>query len=298
MPARTTAQPVSSSRRSGVLMHGGKPFDSQVAVVTGAGRGIARATALALAGQGAAVAPRSGDEIAEPARVIEADQGRALAVCVDITDAEAVRGAFARVTRELGEVDLLVNNAGRNTVFGPVGDVDPAQWWGDITTNLLGPVLCTAAVLPAMRRRSRGRVINVVSPVAGRANPNSSAYGCAKAALVIFTESVAAETAGTGVAVFGFAPGPIRTRLMQDLTADPLAMPYMGDMLRGLTYLPVDVPVRAILTLASGAVDALSGYYVDSRDDLAALRDRADELAADGLCKLRIQKPGIQKPAG
>ena len=180
-------------------MHGGKPFDGQVAAVTGAGRGIGRATALALAGQGAAVAvmARSGDEIAATAAAIQADQGRALAVCVDITDAEAVRSAFARVTEEFGEVDLLVNNAGRNTVFGPVQDVDPARWWGDITTNLLGPVHCTAAVLPAMRRRSRGRVINVVSPVAGRANPNNSAYGCAKAALVSFTESVAAETAGT-----------------------------------------------------------------------------------------------------
>ena len=72
---------------------------------------------------------------------------------------------------------------------------------------------------------------------------------------------------------------------------DRLAMQYMGDMLCGLAYLPVDVPVRAIVTLASGAVDALSGCYVDSRDDLAALRDRADEITADGLCKLRIHKP-------
>jgi NAD(P)-dependent dehydrogenase (short-subunit alcohol dehydrogenase family) len=275
-------------------MQVGKPLDGQVAAVTGAGRGIGRATALALAGQGAAVAlmARSGDEIAATAAAIEADQGRALAVCVDITDAAAVRGAFAQVAGELGEVDLLVNNAGRNTVFGPIGDVDPAQWWGDITTNLLGPVLCTAAVLPAMRRRGRGRVINVVSAVAGRPNPNNSAYGCAKAALVSFTESVAAETAGTGVAVFAFAPGPIRTRLMEDLTGDPLAMRYMGDMLRGLSYLPVDVPVRAILTLASGVVDPLSGCYVDSRDDLAALCERADEIAADGLCKLRVHKLG------
>jgi 3-oxoacyl-[acyl-carrier protein] reductase len=152
-------------------------------------------------------------------------------------------------------------------------------------------VLCTGAVLPAMRRRGRGRVINVTSAVAGRPNPNNSAYGCAKAALVSFTESVAAEAAGTGVAVFAFAPGPIRTRLMADLTGDPLAMRYMGDMLRGLSYLPVDMPVRAILTLASGAVDALSGCYVDSRDDLAALSGRAQEIAADGLYKLRIQKP-------
>ena len=274
-------------------MQARKQLDGQVAAVTGAGRGIGRATALALAGQGAAVAvmARSGDEIAATAAAIEADQGRALAVCVDITDTDAVRDAFAQVAGKLGEVDLLVNNAGRNTVFGPVQDVDPARWWGDMTTNLLGPVLCTAAVLPAMRRRGRGRIINVVSAVAGRANPNNSAYGCAKAALVSFTESVAAEAAGTGVAVFAFAPGPVRTRLMEDLSEDPLAMRYLGDMLRGLSYLPVDVPVGAILTLASGAVDGLSGCYVDSRDDLAALCGRADEIADGGLCRLRISKP-------
>ena len=206
-------------------MQAGKPLCGQVAAVTGAGRGIGKATALALAGQGAAVAvmARSGDEIAATAAAIEADQGRALAVRVDITDAEAVRGAFARVAGELGEVDLLVNNAGRNTVFGPVGDVDPAQWWDDIGTNLLGPVLCTAAVLPAMRpaqprpghqRRVRGRWKAESQQLGLRLR-----QGCPGQ-----LHRIGRRGGGlTGVAVFAFAPGPIRTRLMADLTGDPLA---------------------------------------------------------------------------
>jgi NAD(P)-dependent dehydrogenase (short-subunit alcohol dehydrogenase family) len=265
----------------------------QVAAVTGAGRGIGQAAALALAAEGAAVAvlARSPDEIAETAAMIRGRHGVAVAVPVDVTDAKAVEAAFAQVARELGEVDLLVNNAGKNTVFGPAGEVDPGRWWDDVTTNLLGPMLCTSAVLPGMLRRGQGRIVNVVSVVAGRSNPNNSSYGCAKTALVSFTESVAAETAGTGVTVFAFAPGPIRTRLMHDIAEDPSGARYLGGVLSKITYLPPEVPAQAIVKLAAGRADVLSGRYLDSLDDLVSLADRADEILVGDLCQLRIRKP-------
>jgi NAD(P)-dependent dehydrogenase (short-subunit alcohol dehydrogenase family) len=268
-------------------------LQGQVAAVTGAGRGIGRATALALAEQGAAVAvlARSKDEIAETAATIRDRHGLAVAVRLDVTDAEAVQQAFAQVVGEFGEIDLLVNNAGKNTVFGPAGEVDPRRWWDDVTTNLLGPMLCTAAVLPGMLRRGRGRVVNVVSAVAGRSNPNNTSYGCAKTALVSFTDSVAAETAGTGVAVFAFAPGPIRTRLMADISDDPSGARYLGGVLSKITYLPPEIPAQAIVELATGRADVLSGRYLDSLDDLVSLTDRAGEILDQDLCKLRIRKP-------
>src|ERR1700741_212445 len=142
-----------------------KALTGQVAIVTGRGRGIGRAIAQALAQQGAAVTvtARSGEQLAETVALITAAGGRAIAVTADVTDPHAVKRVVTETEQQLGPVDLLVNNAGSASALGPLWEVDPEDWWHDVTVNLRGTLLCTHAVLPGMLTRRRGRIINMAS---------------------------------------------------------------------------------------------------------------------------------------
>ena len=137
----------------------------QVAIVTGAGRGLGRAFAEALAGAGAAVAvvARSADQLAETVTLIEQADGCAIAVTADVTDQQAVEHAVAETKRQLGSVDLLINNAGRWQLLGELWEMDPEQWWREIEVNLRGLFLCARAVLPDLVARRCGRIVNMAS---------------------------------------------------------------------------------------------------------------------------------------
>src|SRR5208337_271474 len=119
-------------------------------IVTGAGRGLGRASALALARAGArvGVAARSGEQLAETVRGVRAAGGEALAVVADVSDAASVERMAREVERTLGPVDLLVNNAGTAGPLGPMWEADPGDWWHSIEVNLRGPYLCSHALLP------------------------------------------------------------------------------------------------------------------------------------------------------
>ncbi|GAA4983593.1 SDR family NAD(P)-dependent oxidoreductase [Actinopolymorpha pittospori] len=263
--------------------------------------GQVTATALADAGAAVGVVARSADEIAATAARIQDRGGRAEAITVDVVDEQSVRRAFERIRGDLGEIDLLVNNAGRNTTFGPVWRVDADRWWGDVAVNLLGPFLCSAAVLPSMVGRGQGRIVNVVSGTAGRPFPYNSGYAASKAAAVRLTDCLAAETAGYGVHVFALEPGSVRIGMSADISKNPEAARWLGPVLgRALETLP-DVPASAtgaaVVFLASGRADALSGRWVDAADDLAEIARRTDEVADADLFQLRRRKrPGHPLP--
>jgi NAD(P)-dependent dehydrogenase (short-subunit alcohol dehydrogenase family) len=266
-----------------------RPYDlsGQVVLVTGASRGLGRAFALGLAAAGASVAvvARSGDALAETARQIHEDGGHALALTLDVTDEAAVTHAVSAVESALGPVNLLVNNAG---VMAPVGfdwEVDAARWWRTMEVNVLGAFLCSRAVLPRMLERHAGRIINLSSTAAFKRYPYYSAYGASKAALTHLTGSMADAVKSHDVQVFAFSPGLVRTDLTEALADSADLRRFQGDGFRRALdegrHTPPGRAVEALLFLAAGQGDALSGRFIDVSEDLPGLaRAALAELAS------------------
>lgn len=269
----------------------GAELTGQVAIVTGGGRGIGRAIAERLATVGASVAvlARTGDEVAETAAQITQTGGRAIAIVADVTDRQAVEQAVARTGRELGPVDLLVNNAAVVTPLGPVWELDPDEWWRGIEINLRGPFLCARAVLPGMIARRRGRIVNVAAVAAYRTAPYTSAYGSSKAALVRLTDTLAAEAREHGISVFAMRPGLVQTTMQEQLSASPYLQARRGSV--GPALIPPDRAADAVVFLASGRADALTGRFLDAAsEDIVELAARADEIVRNDLFAMRLRE--------
>lgn len=266
-------------------MHGDIDLCGRTAVVTGAGRGFGRAIATALAAAGAAVAvtSRTRDQIEETAAAIEAAGGRALAVAADVTRREDVDKLMATVEKALGGPDILVNNAGITGPFGPLWAVDPDQWWAAQEVHVRGAQLTMHGVLPGMRRRGRGCIINVSARAGQVVAPNLSGYAVAKAAQIRLTEHVAQECREDGIAVFAIEPGMVFTALAESTLASDDARRWLPGMVQRLGELREQQDpaiglarcARLCLALASGRFDALSGRYLDVADDLETLLRQA-----------------------
>jgi NAD(P)-dependent dehydrogenase (short-subunit alcohol dehydrogenase family) len=245
-----------------------------VALVTGASAGIGRHLAEGLAARGAAVAglARGGDRLrAAMAEVAEATGARTLAVPADVTDAAAVEAAVAEVTRELGPVGLLVNNAGLiDAAEVPLWEADPGQWWSVVESQVRGPFLLARAVIPGMVAAGGGRVVGLASGISTRANALYSAYSAGKTAQMRITESIDLAGAAHGVRAFDLAPGVVDTAMTR-------AMP----MHEGRTEWtrPEDV-VDLVVAVAAGELDRWSGRFfragVDSLDTLRATTPSGD----------------------
>jgi 3-oxoacyl-[acyl-carrier protein] reductase len=194
-------------------------LENRTALVTGGSGGIGRATALALARQGAGVAVhynQGRDRAARVVAAIEALGGKALAVGADLRDAPAVEAMVAAVEENLGPLDILVNNAGTNR-DGLFLRMKEQDWREVVEVNLNGLFYCAKAALAGMLRRRWGRIINI-SSVAGLAgNPGQVNYSTAKAGILGFTRSLAKEVAARGVTVNAVAPGFIETAMTEKL---------------------------------------------------------------------------------
>ena len=272
----------------------------QVALVTGGGRGLGREFARALAGAGAAVAvtARSADQLAETVALIEEAGGRGIAFPADVTDQQAIDEMASEVERQLGSVDLLVNNAGRWQLLGEVWESDPEQWWREMEVNLRGPFLCARAVLPGMVARRRGRIINLASVAGLGATAYASAYGISKTAIIRFSETLAAETKEHGISVFAIHPGTVRTPMNVYWVESGIAAlpPPMAQRFEWITSffeegrdIPIERSVQLVLSLASGRADGLSGCTISVDDDVAEMVSRAEEIQQDELHTLRLR---------
>jgi NAD(P)-dependent dehydrogenase (short-subunit alcohol dehydrogenase family) len=264
----------------------------RVAFVTGGGRGVGRVMAEALAGEDFAVcvAARTAAEVEATAAAIEAGGGGALALTVDATDGPAVEEALATAERQLGPIDVLVNNAGSARAIGPVWEVDPREWWQDIESSLRSAFLCSRAVLPRMLERGSGRILNVSSYVALRPTPYISGYAAAKAALLSLTEALAASVDGTGVRVFAVTPGRFRSELMRHLMDSEAGKRWLPGIGEGGRWVESERVARLVVFLATGKGDELQGRFLHALDDLDELLERADEIVRDDLFTPRLRR--------
>ena len=231
-------------------------LSAQVAIVTGASRGIGRATALALASTGVKVVVNYAQSSAAADAVVQAIQqagGTAIAVKADVSKSEEVENLIQQTQKQWGRVDILVNNAGiaRDTLLLRMKLED---WQAVIDLNLTGVFLTTKVVSKLMLKQKSGRIINITSVAGLMGNPGQANYSAAKAGVIGFTKTVAKELASRGVTVNAVAPGFIATDMTHDLKADeilkfiPLARYGQPEEVAGMIrFLAID-PAAAYIT--------------------------------------------------
>ncbi len=196
----------------------------QVALVTGASRGIGRAIALALASEGAAVVVNyASSSHAADAVVAEIENmgGQAIALQTDVSQADQVHDLIGAIMEKWGRIDILVNNAGitRDTLLLRM---KPDDWQSVINLNLTGVFLCTQAVSKIMLKQRSGRIINISSVVGLMGNAGQANYSAAKAGVIGFTKATAKELASRGITANAIAPGFIDTDMTHDLNAEDI----------------------------------------------------------------------------
>ena len=245
-----------------------------VAFITGGGRGIGRAVALALARAGAkvVVCSRTLSDVEAVAGLIKKDGGEALALKCDVANPHEVESTFKSAVAAFGPIDLLVNNAGVGTVApSEVGDYEIAEWDRIVNVNLRGTFLCCRAVLPSMRERKHGTIINVVSITGRQSAPLVSPYGASKFGEVGLTQALLAENHKYGIRVCMVNPGPTNTTIW-DKKIVPLskevrdAMMYpeqVADIVLFMASLPDRVRVDEIVVLPNQFPVKLWDYRVE-----------------------------------
>ncbi len=249
-------------------------LEGQVALVTGGGRGVGEGIARELAAAGArvSVSGRTRDQVDAVAREIGG-----YAVVGDVADRAAVEAMVDQVEAELGPIDLLVANAGRNVREQRAWEVDPADWWNVFEVNVLGVYLCCRAVIPRMLERGGGRIVITGSGASYLPHSGSTAYSSSKAAVWRFGNVLAEQLEGR-IPVFVISPGLVKTEMTKSA---PDNAPWT----------PPELAPRLVRALASGRADALSGRYIHAEhDDIDDLIRRADEIRDRDLNAIRLQR--------
>jgi 3-oxoacyl-[acyl-carrier protein] reductase len=199
-------------------------LDGQFAVVTGAATGIGEAISARLANAGAMVCIADLDGVAANEAAERIGRG-AQSLALDVTDVAAVNKAIAGLIEHNKAIDILVNNAGLAGRAAPVWEQSDDDWSKVMAVNLHGPFYLCRAIIPHMRARGYGRVVNIASVAGKEGNPNMAAYSASKAALIGLTKSIAKEVAGEGICINAVTPAVIRTKILEQLT--PQQVDYM-----------------------------------------------------------------------
>jgi NAD(P)-dependent dehydrogenase (short-subunit alcohol dehydrogenase family) len=187
----------------------------KVALITGGGRGIGKAVAMAYARDGAklALCARTASELEQTVKEVQALKAECKGWSCDVSLEEPVRDFVASVMKAFGRIDVLVNNAGVMTRPAPITELEVKKWDYTMAVNLRGPFLVTQAVLPIMMKQKSGSIINVSSSIGRSAYANFIAYATSKWGLEGFTQTLAVETRSQGVRVNSVEPGYVATKL-------------------------------------------------------------------------------------
>jgi NAD(P)-dependent dehydrogenase (short-subunit alcohol dehydrogenase family) len=240
-------------------------LSGRTAIVTGSAQGIGFAVAQRLLASGAKVAlwDRDAGLLDQAGRAL-ASQGNVLAVEVDQTDYSAVELALKKSEADLGQIDILINNAGISGPTMPVIDYPIEEWRKIIDIDLNGPFYCCKAVVPGMVRRGYGRIVNVASIAGKEGNPNAAAYSAAKAGVIALTKSLGKELAAHDIAVNCITPAAAKTRIFDQISQTHID--YMLARIPRGRFLKVEEAAAMVAWLVSmensfttGAVFDLSG---------------------------------------
>lgn len=267
----------------------------QVALITGAGRGIGRAIALAYAQEGAtlALAARTLDALEQTARAAQALGASTCVIRADVSDPLQVDAMVRQTVERFATIDILVNNAGIAGPVGPLQENDVDAWVRTIQVNLIGTYLCCRAVLPIMRQHNRGKIINFSGAGATNAWRHLSAYGASKVAVVRLTETLALELEGTNIQVNALGPGSIHTQMWEELrdsaqTAGDTQLYELGQRVTSGGGASLERAAALAVFLASDTSGTLSGRLISAvADDFSNLPLHIQRIMASDALTLR-----------
>jgi short-subunit dehydrogenase len=248
-------------------------FSGKVVVITGASTGIGAAAARKFADEGATVAliARSADVLEKVAADIRGSGGTAHAFPADVSDPRACAEVLGLVAEAFGGIDVLVNNAGKNT-RGPVEQVDPGELRQIIEVNLIAPIVLCRFVLPYLRERGRGAIVNVASIAGQTPLPGEAAYSASKFGLRGFTFALREELAGTSITVGAVSPGPVDTGFIMDELDEVPNMVFATPMSTA-----EEVARQVLDSAADGAqertIPVMTGYMAKASNLFPQLRD-------------------------
>jgi len=281
-----------------------KILEGRTAIITGAGRGIGQAIALAFAQQGArlVLSARTSAEIEQAARACQEAGGEAHAITADIASLPQVQRLVQSALSLLGEVDILVNSAGAYGPIGPTAEVDPAAWEQALRVNLLGPFYLCQALAPHLIARRQGKIILLGGGGATTPLPNLTAYAASKAGLARLADSLAEELKPFNVQVNVIAPGLVDTRLQDDvLAAGARAGAIYERILKarqtGEGTVPAEVGAALAVFLASPQSGTLTGKLISApHDPWREWAGKGDELNRSSIYAIRRLDPFTIRP--
>ena len=270
-------------------------LSNKIAIITGAGRGIGRAIAIAFAKEGAKVSlvARTVSELEETAQLIEEYGSQSIVIPTDVTEPGSVTAMVQETISRYGRVDILVNNAGVSGPIGPLQDNRIDDWIKTIQVNVIGPYLCCKSVVPLMTNQGGGKIINLAGAGANNAWANLSAYCTSKAGVVRMTEVLALELENKNIQVNALGPGSIHTRMWEELrngaeAANATEIQEIGDRVLSGGGASMEKPAELAVFLASDDSGELSGRLISAvADDYNDIASKIPEIMQSEALTLR-----------